>query len=115
MADRAINHLHSPEIQAKAKKARAAARLRPKKRVVISPDRQAAINNRRNEMPKACRNTYLKAVKGKSMRAALTAFCFECVMYQRVEIQLCTDLGCPLWVYRPFQQNTSEDGLNVHE
>ena len=101
--------LNSPEVKAKAKAARAAARLKPKKKMVISPERQAAIDKRYNEMPQNYRKTYLKAVHCKSMRAALSAFCLECVIDQRVEIQKCTDLGCPLWGYRPYQKSIDED------
>ena len=100
---------NSQEGRAKAQVARAAAMLRRKKGPVISPERQAAIDKRHNEMPQTYRKIYLKAVHCKSMRAALTAFCLECVIDQRIEIQKCTDLGCPLWGYRPYQKSIDED------
>lgn len=104
MGETKKHDFHSPEAQAKAK----ATRLRSKEKPVISPERQVAIDKRYGEMPKIYRNTYLKAVHCKSMRAALTAFCLECVIDQRIEIQLCTDLGCPLWGFRPYQKSIDE-------
>ena len=52
---------------------------------------------------KIYRATYNKAVTGKSLRAAINAFCLECVCWQRKEIQLCTSLSCPLFAVRPYQ------------
>ena len=106
MNEKTKNALHTPESKAKAIAARKA---NAAKKVAISPKRQAKINKRYNEMPKLYRKTYLKAVHCKSMRAALTAFCLECVADQRIEIQLCTDLGCPLWGYRPYQDSIEEE------
>jgi len=58
---------------------------------------------RLRQMPVSCRATYKKAMKGRSMKAGITAFCTECVGYVRKEVEVCTDTGCPLYPYRPFQ------------
>jgi len=67
-------------------------------------NRAERIAERRADMPKIHRATYDKAVSGKSLRAAVNAFCAECVMWQREEVRLCTSLACPLWAYRPYQE-----------
>ena len=67
----------------------------------MSMERQEQIAARLAEMPKLHRATYEKAVRGKSRKAAMHAFCAECCGYQIKEVYLCTDLGCPLYPYRP--------------
>jgi len=64
-------------------------------------DRNEQTAKRLRQMPRNCRSTYEKAVKGKSLRAGANSFCFECMGYQREEVKICTDLGCPLYPYRP--------------
>jgi len=53
-------------------------------------------------IPRAYRQTYKRAMSGKSLRAAVNAFCLECVQWQREEIKLCTAIDCPLYPYRPY-------------
>ena len=67
----------------------------------MSMERQEQIATRLAQMPKLHRATYEKAVRGKSRKSALHAFCAECCGYQIKEVHLCTDLGCPLYPYRP--------------
>ena len=83
-------------------------------------DRDVQIAKKLKDMPESCRKTYKKAVTHRSMRAAVNSQCLECVGYVRKEISVCTDLGCPLYSYRPFQKRISgqdtpsdfaEDGL----
>lgn len=69
----------------------------------LDPARRPAVENRLSQMPKTYRNTYLRAVGGKSPRAAIKAFCLECVGWQREEVVRCTAPACPLYTYRPFQ------------
>ena len=38
-----------------------------------------------------------------SPRKAIKAFCLECVGYDRKAISGCTAPSCPLWLYRPYQ------------
>lgn len=64
-------------------------------------ERQRQIEERLANMPILHRSTYQKAVRGKSRKAAMCAFCAECCGYQIKEVYLCTDLGCPLYPYRP--------------
>ena len=54
-------------------------------------------------MPRSYRATYDRAVKGKSLRAAINAQCLECVSWITKEVRLCTDLACPLYAVRPYQ------------
>jgi len=54
-------------------------------------------------VPESMQNTYSKAMAGKSRGAAIKAFCCECCGYERKEVSLCTDTGCPLYPYRPFR------------
>ena len=71
-----------------------------------SIDRQAKIAERRAQMPRSCRATYDKAVRGKGLRAAINAFCMECVCWQIDEVRNCTDLACPLYAVRPYQRSS---------
>lgn len=64
-------------------------------------EREAKIAERRAQMPCSYRATYDRAVKGKSRKAAMHAFCLECCGWQIKEVFLCTDLGCSLYPYRP--------------
>lgn len=41
--------------------------------------------------------------KKASPRAAIKAFCTECVGYDRLAVAGCTAYACPLWRYRPYQ------------
>ncbi len=59
------------------------------------------VSERREQMPRACRATYERAMGGKSRKAAMAAFCAECVGWQVAEVFRCTDRACPLYPYRP--------------
>ena len=61
------------------------------------------MQERLEQMPKSYRSNYKKAMRGRSQKAAISSFCLECVGYQREEVKLCTDLGCPLYPYRPIK------------
>lgn len=56
------------------------------------------------EIPRAYRQTYKRAMSGKSLRAAVNAFYLECVQWQREEIKVCTAIDCPLYPYRPYEK-----------
>jgi len=55
------------------------------------------------QMPSKYRATYRRAVKGRSLRACVNAFCQECCGWQSREVADCTDLGCPVYRVRPYQ------------
>ena len=74
-------------------------------------NREAQIEKRLSEMPSTCKGTYKKAVRHKSMRSSVNSACLECMGYIRKEISFCTDLGCPLYSYRPFQKRTKDNGI----
>jgi len=64
-------------------------------------DRAQQIRDRRAQMPKLYRGIYDKVMTGKSRKAAMRAFCLECVAWQINEVFQCTDAACPLYPYRP--------------
>ena len=66
-------------------------------------NKEEAIAKRLEAMPVTCRGHYKKAMRGRSMKAAITAQCLECVQWIRNEVELCVDAGCPLFPYRPYQ------------
>lgn len=73
--------------------------------------RTEKVRKRREGMPRVYRGIYDRAVKGKSLRAAINAQCLECVGWQRIEVRNCTDLGCPLYTVRPYQvSQTGREG-----
>jgi hypothetical protein len=47
-----------------------------------------------------------KAFDGASSpRSAIKAMCLCCVQYRRVDVTNCTGYSCPLWMYRPYQDD----------
>jgi hypothetical protein len=70
----------------------------------MSNDRVQKINQRLSQMQPAYKGVYKKAVTGKSLRACINAQCLMCCGYQRKEVTLCTDLACPLYAVRPYQE-----------
>jgi len=69
-------------------------------------DRVRQVAERRAQMPKTYRGIYDKAMSGKSRKAAMRAFCLECVGWQIKEVHLCTDRACPLFPYRPTSRSS---------
>ena len=49
----------------------------------------------------AYRRMYDRAMSGKSLRAAVTAKCQDCMCWQGTEIKRCNIVTCPLHPYRP--------------
>jgi len=53
--------------------------------------------------PQASQRGLMRAWSGKcSPRAAIKAFCLECVGYERAAVNECAAFACPLWAYRPL-------------
>ena len=67
----------------------------------MANSRQERIAEHRADMPKLYRGIYDKAVSGKSRKAAMHAFCLECVGWVIKEVFLCTSPQCSLYPYRP--------------
>jgi hypothetical protein len=65
--------------------------------------RKGLIEERKAAMPKSYRANYDKAVSGNSLRAAINSQCLECVYWHIEDVRSCTDLACPLWKVRPYQ------------
>jgi hypothetical protein len=42
-----------------------------------------------------------------SPRRAIKAFCLECVGFDRAAVTGCTAFACPLWNFRPFQEQAA--------
>ena len=68
-----------------------------------SPLAKAGITRRIEQMPETCVRTYLRAISGKSLSAAVKSFCLECVGWQREAVTNCTSPGCPFYLYRPYR------------
>lgn len=52
-----------------------------------------------------------KAYEGNSKAAAVKAKCLDCSGWQRKEITLCPVHTCPLWPYRPYQDESETDEI----
>ena len=62
--------------------------------------RQARV--RLEQMGQTLQNLYFQCVMDKAPpRSRIKMFCIECMAYQRREVPLCTDKGCPLYGERP--------------
>lgn len=71
----------------------------------MTPDQQAAID----QAPTSYRGAFKRAYNGRSKAAGIKAFCLQCVGFLRNDVRDCTSKGCPLWPYRPYQQDTEAD------
>jgi len=67
-------------------------------------NREEQIAERRKQIPNRYKRIYKKAMRGRSLKTAVQAFCLECVCWQRLEVEKCTDEACPLFPYRPYQE-----------
>ena len=63
-------------------------------------DMEAARQERLAQVPARQRPIFLRAWTGKSRKAAIRAFCLECVGYESAEVNRCTAPACPLYPYR---------------
>lgn len=52
----------------------------------------------------AFRKKWIKALQRKSMKAAISAKCQDCMCWQNTEIKECNIVTCPLFQYRPFSK-----------
>ena len=57
------------------------------------------------------RKTYDKAMSGKSLRAAVTAKCQDCMCWQGTEVKRCDIVTCPLHPYRPGVKRPTASNL----
>jgi hypothetical protein len=64
-----------------------------------------------SEAPESAQNTLRRAFSGDaSPRQAIKAQCLTCTGFLRESIKNCTGFSCPLWLYRPFtNQSRTED------
>ena len=63
-------------------------------------DPEAVRQKRLAQIPVRQRPIFLRAWTGKSRKAAIRAFCLECVGYESAEVNRCTAPACPLYPYR---------------
>jgi len=109
------NALNDPKVREKARQAGRAANAKRKNVEALLgndpwPEKQRRQMIRRLEqMPVSCRLTYMKAMRGKSLRAAITSHCHECMGWQRQLVAGCTAYGCPLYPYRPSRVSDDDD------
>jgi len=62
----------------------------------------------REDIPRKYQRIYDRAMSGKSRKAAMRAFCLECVGWECNEVALCTDKNCPLYSYRSYKRISSK-------
>ena len=74
----------------------------PKLQIKTFGNDEEVIEEKIRRMPESCRKNYRKAMEGRSIRGAVTAFCLECVGYIRAEVTVCSAHACPLYPYRPY-------------
>lgn len=58
----------------------------------------------KRQIPPRYKGIYDKAMRGRSPKSAMQAFCLECVGWVKDEVTKCTDPECPLYPYRPYQK-----------
>lgn len=58
------------------------------------------------EAPVSARRTLSRSFAGEaSPRAAIKAACLACCGFERAQVTRCTGYSCPLWMYRPYQDD----------
>ncbi len=67
---------------------------------VAPADLNPSQRERLAQIPARQRPIFLRAWTGKSRKAAIRAFCLECVGYQSAEVNRCTAPACALYPYR---------------
>ena len=72
-------------------------------RLDVNREALGKIEQRASQMPQTFVRVYLKAMRGKSVAAAIRAFCAECCGWDRASVTNCTAPACALYPYRPFQ------------
>lgn len=66
----------------------------------LPADQQAKIAARCVQMPPRHRRTYIRAMTGRSLKAAVRAQCWECMGWE-THPEGCSAPACPLYQYRP--------------
>ena len=67
----------------------------------------------RAAIPRRFRESYARAMGGKSRKAAVSAFCAECCGYEIREVFFCTSPECPLYPYRPRSRSAQRHSESV--
>jgi len=65
-----------------------------------STDRKDLLARKLASIPQRQRGIFLRAWSGKSRKAAMRAFCLECMGFEAAEVGRCTAPACPLYEYR---------------
>lgn len=81
--------------------------IRPPDAHEINEKRAAKLRDVAKSAPRY-KGIFKRAFDGNSLRAAISAFCCECMGYAASEVESCTSLACPLYPYR----NGSREGGN---
>lgn len=69
--------------------------------------REQEVERQISGAPPSAQNLLSRAFSGSaSPREAIKATCLACVGFNRSAVKKCTGWTCPLWVYRPFQDET---------
>jgi len=55
------------------------------------------------QIPSSMQSAYLTALRGRSMKASIKAFCQECTGWLKNEIKDCPSKRCPLHPHRPYR------------
>jgi hypothetical protein len=92
--------------QPKETLSRAERRLRAIKETIslVNPDWRAALEKMVAQIPLQHRLGYLRAIAGlASPRQEIKAYCLMCVSWERQEVAQCTNVLCPHYLSRPYQ------------
>ncbi len=64
--------------------------------------KEEKIAKRRDDVSPMYREIYDRAMAGHSRKAAIKAFCLECMGWARTEVAGCDTYECPLHPYKPY-------------
>ena len=63
----------------------------------------ARIEGKFKTIPNSFQKLYVRALKGKSLKAAIKYQCSECCGWDRATVKDCACVGCALYLHRPFR------------
>lgn len=66
-------------------------------------DNNIRITQHRAGVPRQYQRVYDIAMTGRSLRAAISSQCIECMGYVFAEVRQCCSPQCPLYPYRPLR------------
>ncbi len=83
-------------------------------KIARNPEALAALKSLKGEVLAEKNGKFLpifKRVENGSLKSAVVLKCLDCTAYQPNEVRHCPCTNCPLFVFRPYQQKSTDNSL----